>query len=132
MRTTCLVVLVLLTISACSAAALDPARPSAIERLPLPAAAEPYGSEGLFRAEYRVPGIAFGALIDWYDRQLPDGQRWGDWSWCSGLRPGAGRDAFMQKTYSSPSKPQLILSVLVSDGRPPTVLIGRDESGPCR
>lgn len=132
MRICGLLLLVLITAAGCAGAALDPAQTSAVEAVPIPAAAESYGTEGLFRADYRVPRVRFEDLLAWYDRQLPDGQPWRDWNWCETGRPEPGQPRIVNKTYYYPPKPRLILSVIIADGKPPGILIERDDSGPCR
>jgi hypothetical protein len=73
-----------------------------------------------------VPGAEYARLLAWYDVQLPSGRAWKDWQWCEIVRDAT----FVQRNYHVPGT-RHILGVVLTKGNPPTILIGRDQSGPC-
>ena len=106
---------------------LDPAKSSAIEGVPIPQTAQVEPTSPAAGMEtYRVPGATFDELRVWYERELPEGKAFGQWTWCEKF---VSSD-YSQKTYAKPGTTQ-ILSVIVATGTPPGIVIAADDSGPC-
>ena len=71
--------------SVSTASSLDPAKPSLIEKLPVPqnAVEKLYKpTSGITEAEYSVIGFSVSEVDDWYVQQLPSGAQWTSWTWC--------------------------------------------------
>jgi hypothetical protein len=105
---------------------LDPSKSSAIEGLPIPQTAQVEPSTAAGSGTYRVPGATFDELRAWYERALPEGKAFGQWSWCEKFVSSE----FSQKTYAKPGTTQL-LTVIVAADSPPGIVIAVDDSGPC-
>jgi hypothetical protein len=75
---------------------------------------------------YHVPGATFDELRAWYERELPEGNAFGQWTWCEKFVSSE----YSQKTYAKTGTSQ-ILTVIAATGTPPGIVIAIDESGPC-
>ncbi len=120
-------VLIALTVIACTGVSLDPARSSTVEDIPIPSAAREWGPATPFQANYNVPGADYTRLLAWYDVQLPEGRGWKDWQWCEIVRDAS----FVQRNYHVPGT-RHILGIVITKAEPPTILISRDQSGACQ
>jgi hypothetical protein len=69
---------------------LDKAKASAIQGLPVPvqAAVEAEIQHTNRHIEYGLAGIKLSSLDSWYEKQLPPGSDWKDWTWVSPNGPG--------------------------------------------
>ena len=100
---------------------------TADEGVPLPPGAR--SSQGAaydYANAWQVPGSSFDKVVAFYDDQMPEGKDWQDWTWCD---TGAAAGASPSRTYSRGSNE--ILSITLIEGKPPGILIGMDQSGPC-
>lgn len=102
----------------------DEPRFSEVEGIPVPDEAESIPN---IDGGYRIPNMSFAALEAWYEEHLPVGQEWIDWAWCEHVRG----EMFTQRNYHRPGTTEILAVVLTRD-EPPGILIGSDESGPCR
>jgi hypothetical protein len=76
-----------------------------------------------------VPGSDFATVVAFYDKKMPEGQGWQGWqgwTWCD---TGGDDSANPSRIYAKGSRD--ILNVTVTNDKPPGVLIGVDQSGPC-
>lgn len=106
---------------------LDKAKVSAIQGLPVPVQAvvsieRPNNSVGYVLANTRLSSVD-----SWYEKRLPTGEDWKDWTWVSPTGPGClnlfharavtrtwerGKQLLMLETTSSPSGTGIVVEVL--------------------
>ena len=75
---------------------------------------------------YRVAGVTFEELSAWYERELPDGEPFGQWAWCDGDISTVAHG----RVYYRPGSTRVLL-VTVAGGEAPGILVAWDDSGSC-
>lgn len=95
-------------------------RDSGIHGVPIPSTAERDGDAG-----WTVPGSSFEEVVEFYEREMPEGQDWRGWAWCD----TGGGETIHAHIYARPGR--RVLAVAITNDDPPAIVIGADRSGPC-
>ena len=114
------------TLAACGSG-FDPAKAAAVESVPVPQMASTVSPLAPTTVSYRVAGVDFADLTAWYERQLPQGRPFGAWAWCEESDSGIS----YARIYSMPGTTRMLAVTLVDD-TDPGIVIGTDDSGPCK